>query len=112
MNFYERNDYIKNINEQKIKKLEFERAKELLKECTFEPFKKNKKLNINPIEISNRLYYNNSYKNDSNTDIINKNDIKPKKKIIDRNSNIKIYHSVEIFKKKIYLKMKIFFHLK
>ena len=73
INFYERNDFIKNIKEAKIKKLESERFKELLKECTFEPCKNNKKKLIkNPIEISNRLYYNNSNRKISNTNITNR----------------------------------------
>jgi len=60
MNFLERSALIKNINEQKIKKLEIERSNELLKECTFEPcLSINKKINIDPCEISDRLYYNN-----------------------------------------------------
>ena len=98
MNFYERNAFIKNINEQKIKKLEDERNKELLKECTFEPSQKIKKLNINPIEISNRLYYNNSNKKINNTDIMNKSFISPNKSPTVENSGKKLFYKPKIAK--------------
>ena len=58
MSFLERNDLIRSKNLQKMKILEDERRNELLKECTFKPFGNNKKIKIDPIEISNRLYYN------------------------------------------------------
>ena len=60
MDFFQRNDLIKKRNEKKIIILQKERSQKLLKECTFDPLKnKNKKIEqLNPKEISNRLYHN------------------------------------------------------
>ena len=64
MNFFQRNDLIKKRNEKKIMILQKERSQKLLKECTFEPCKdknsssKKKIVQLNPKEISNRLYHN------------------------------------------------------
>lgn len=87
INFLIRNEISKVRIEKKMKKLKQERVNYLMKECTFEPDKKNKRTKkINSVEISNRLYYNNSYrkknspknsnnnsnmKNDSNTNYNN-----------------------------------------
>ena len=79
MNFFERNDIIKNRNNQKKIILQRERSQKMLKECTFEPCKnitdkKNKSHHKDPKEISNRLYYNYSRKKqnkDNNTNIKN-----------------------------------------
>ena len=99
MNFFERNDLFKNLNEKKIEKLEKERTKELLKECTFEPIKRNKKIKINPIEISNRLYYTNSNKKNSSTDLNHTNNdiiIKTNKKRGEDSSNSKVFYKPKI----------------
>ena len=60
MDFFQRNDLIKKRNEKKIIILQKERSQKLLKECSFDPLKnKNKKIEqLNPKEISNRLYHN------------------------------------------------------
>lgn len=79
MNFFERNDIIKNRNNQKKIILQRERSQKMLKECTFEPCKnitdkKNKSHHKDPKEISNRLYYNYSRKKqnkDNNTNTKN-----------------------------------------
>ena len=65
MDFFQRNDLIKKRNEKKIMILQKERSQKLLKECTFEPCKDKNKNNtskkkleqLNPKEISNRLYH-------------------------------------------------------
>ena len=101
MNFFERSDLIISKNKEKLKNLENERLNELLKECTFKPYKKNRRENIHidPIEISNRLYYNSSSKKDKNkiNNTIEKNsrensrhnsNKKIKKKITNNNSEI------------------------
>ena len=79
MNFFERNDIIKNRNNQKKIILQRERSQKMLKECTFEPCKnsndkQNKSQHKDPKEISNRLYYNYSRKKqnkENNTHINN-----------------------------------------
>ena len=106
MNFFERNALFKNKIEEKKQKLVKERSKELLKECTFESSKRDKKLNINPIEISNRLYYNASSKKTTNTDINKKTN---KKEYINtnNNSNTNIKTSEFSINSKIFYKPKI-----
>ena len=72
MNFFERNNLIKNRNDKKRIILQKERSQKMLKECTFEPCQKDKKNKLNkteikipnPKEISNRLYYNYSNRRD------------------------------------------------
>ena len=67
MDFFQRNALIKKRNEKKIIVLQRERSQKMLKECTFEPCKSNKKIekieHLNPKEISERLYHS---KNNSN----------------------------------------------
>ena len=62
MDFFQRNALIKKRNEKKIIVLQRERSQKMLKECTFEPCKSNKKIEkieqLNPKEISERLYHN------------------------------------------------------
>ena len=101
MNFFERSALIKVINEQKIKKLEFERTKELLKECTFEPcYKINQKVNKNPLEISNRLYYNNSNRKTTDPELKNhsknNSNTKTNKNKKEENINTKIFYKPKI----------------
>ena len=66
LNFFERSALIKNRNDQKKIIIQRERSEKMMKECTFEPGKKNHKINKLPLrnikEISNRLYLNNSYR--------------------------------------------------
>jgi len=80
MNFFERNDIIKNRNNQKKIILQRERSQKMLKECTFEPCKnindkQNKSQHKNPKEISNRLYYNYSRKKQNKENNTNANNI-------------------------------------
>ena len=67
MDFFQRNDLIKKRNEKKIIILQKERSQKLLKECTFDPLKSNNKKieQLNPKEISNRLYHNHYNSNKS-----------------------------------------------
>ena len=80
MNFFERNDIIKNRNNQKKIILQRERSQKMLKECTFEPCKnikdkQNKSQHKDPKEISNRLYYNYSRKKQNKENNTNANNI-------------------------------------
>ena len=106
MNFFERSDLIKSKNKEKLKNLENERLNELLKECTFKPYKKNRieNINIDPIEISNRLYYNSSSKKDKNK--INNNTEKNSRKNSRHNSNIKINKKITNDNSEIFYKPK------
>ena len=88
LNFFERSELFKNRNEQKRAKLKLELSKKLLEECTFEPCQSSKsksksknrynhslnnKEHKNPIEISNRLYYNYSKQKKNRTEKNTKN---------------------------------------
>ena len=80
MNFFERNDIIKNRNNQKKIILQRERSQKMLKECTFEACKnsnskENKSHHKDPKEISNRLYYNYSRKKQNKENNTNANNI-------------------------------------
>ena len=103
MSFLERNDLIRSKNLQKMKILEDERRNELLKECTFKPFGNNKKIKIDPIEISNRLYYNSrsKKKKHSNTNITEKTSRDNSKNNSLNKTNKKIIKKRSVCKSKI-----------
>jgi hypothetical protein len=98
MNFFERNNLIKNRNDKKRIILQKERSQKMLKECTFEPCQKDKKNKLNkteikipnPKEISNRLYYNYSNRKEK-TDYNSNAD--SKHKILDEKLNNSEYNS-------------------
>lgn len=110
LNFFERSELFKKRNAQKKAKLKLELSNRLLEECTFEPCqnsksksksksKNNHSLNNNesknPIEISNRLYYNYSKHKKNRTEKNTKNSsqnnnsgsYRSKKKLTEENVN-------------------------